>query len=96
MACGSSEAYITVFKPKHPGSDVDGPRIWNSQLLQYAAYRKEDAREEVMGDPKNVRPRCRILHLKLVAFSRIQLRFCINCRLHTQLRFTEMLKVRSR
>lgn len=52
MECGSSEAYVTVFKAKQPGDGVDGPRIWNDQLLQYAAYRDENG--EVIGDPKNV------------------------------------------
>ncbi|KAL7535297.1 LOW QUALITY PROTEIN: hypothetical protein ACHAXR_007456, partial [Thalassiosira sp. AJA248-18] len=66
MACGSSEAYITVFKPAPPdlrasllstASDhtthADGPRIWNDQLLQYAAY--IDDQGKVTGDPKNLR-----------------------------------------
>ena len=52
MACGSSEAYITVFRPATPGDTLDGPHLWNDQLLQYAAYRNEDG--SVMGDPKNV------------------------------------------
>ena len=52
MACGSSEAYITVFRPTTPGNTLDGPHLWNDQLLQYAAYRNEDG--SVMGDPKNV------------------------------------------
>lgn len=52
MSCGSSEAYITVFKPAPPEKSVDGPRIWNDQLLQYAAYNVDG---EVCGDPKNVR-----------------------------------------
>jgi len=49
-ACGSAEAYITVFRPATPGTS-DGPRIWNDQLLQYAAYNQDG---NVMGDPKNV------------------------------------------
>ena len=52
MSSGSSEAYITVFKPASHEKNVDGPRIWNDQLLQYAAYADGDS---VMGDPKNVR-----------------------------------------
>lgn len=52
MSCGSSEAYITVFKPAPPEKSVDGPRIWNDQLLQYAAYNVDG---EVCGDPKNLR-----------------------------------------
>ena len=50
MSCGSSEAYVTVFKPASPGKD-DGPRIWNDQLLQYASYNNKG---DVVGDPKNV------------------------------------------
>jgi nitric oxide synthase oxygenase domain/subunit len=65
MVSGSSEAYVTVFKPATPGKD-DGPQIWNDQLLQYAAFRKSIsidafeegghafAGEEIVGDPKNV------------------------------------------
>ena len=52
MSCGSSEAYITVFKSAPPGENTEGPRIWNDQLLQYAAYSDGG---EVTGDPKNVR-----------------------------------------
>lgn len=51
MSCGSSETYITVFKPAPQGKNKDGPRIWNDQLLQYAAYNDNG---EVIGDPKNV------------------------------------------
>ena len=50
MSCGSSEAYVTVFKPATPGRK-DGPQIWNEQLLQYAAYNEGG---DVIGDPKNV------------------------------------------
>ena len=50
MSCGSAEAYITIFRPETPGTS-DGPRIWNDQLLQYAAYNQEG---HVIGDPKNV------------------------------------------
>ncbi len=51
VACGSAEAYVTVFRPTKPGTS-DGPRIWNDQLLQYAAYNKDG---HVIGDPKNLR-----------------------------------------
>ncbi len=51
MASGSSEAYVTVFKPK-TAEDKDGPRIWNDQLLSYASYKIGG---EDVGDPKNVR-----------------------------------------
>lgn len=60
MISGSSDAFITVFKPATPGSS-DGPRIWNDQLLQYAAYRATPIPfadvGEIVGDPKNVRER---------------------------------------
>jgi nitric oxide synthase oxygenase domain/subunit len=74
MACGSSEAYVTVFRPVTPGKD-DGPQIWNDQLLSYAAYRKPisiDAfaerrhsfvGEEILGDPKNVSISLQIVQL---------------------------------
>ena len=52
MSCGSSEAYISVFRQAKQGT-VDGSRIWNDQLLQYAAYMDEDG--NVTGDPKNLR-----------------------------------------
>ena len=61
MASGSAEAYITVFKPAPPKiteerKNLDGPRIWNDQLLQYAAWRTSDGDvDEVIGDPKNLR-----------------------------------------
>ena len=61
MASGSSEAYVTVFKPAPPktmeeGKNLDGPRIWNDQLLQYAAWRTSDGDvDKVIGDPKNLR-----------------------------------------
>ncbi|KAL7439883.1 hypothetical protein ACHAXM_006921 [Skeletonema potamos] len=51
VACGSAEAYVTVFRPAKPGTS-DGPRIWNDQLLQYAAYNQDG---HVVGDPKNLR-----------------------------------------
>ncbi|KAL7552363.1 hypothetical protein ACHAWF_015597 [Thalassiosira exigua] len=50
MSCGSSEAYVTVFRPAPP--EKDGPRIWNDQLLQYASYNNDGV---VLGDPKNLR-----------------------------------------
>ncbi len=51
MSCGSSEAYISVFRQAKQGT-LDGPRIWNDQLLQYAAYMDDG---NVMGDQKNLR-----------------------------------------
>ena len=59
---GSSEAYITVFKPANPGT-LDGPRIWNDQLLSYACYRDDDDGSKVIGDPKNVSYNCKCLLL---------------------------------
>jgi nitric oxide synthase oxygenase domain/subunit len=64
MVSGSSEAYVTVFKPATPGKD-DRPQIWNDQLLQYAAWGKTTSidtfadnafsgEQEIVGDPKNV------------------------------------------
>ena len=50
VACGSAEAYVTVFRPSTPGTS-DGPVIWNEQLLSYAAYNQHG---EIVGDPKNV------------------------------------------
>jgi len=55
MACGSSEAYVSVFKPAPPalpGKAITGPRIWNNQLLSYAAYNEGG---KVIGDPSNLR-----------------------------------------
>lgn len=57
MASGVSEAYVTVFRPKVPGSK-DGPRIWNEQLLSYASYMEDGGK--VVGDPKNVSERSRV------------------------------------
>jgi len=51
VACGSAEAYVTVFRPSTPGT-CDGPAIWNEQLLSYAAYNQHG---EIIGDPKNLR-----------------------------------------
>ncbi|KAK1736786.1 nitric oxide synthase [Skeletonema marinoi] len=51
VACGSAEAYVTVFRPTNPGTG-DGPAIWNEQLLSYAAYNQDG---KVIGDPKNLR-----------------------------------------
>eukprot|EP00984_Skeletonema_dohrnii_P002603 scaffold912_cov121-Skeletonema_dohrnii-CCMP3373.AAC.4 len=51
VACGSAEAYVTVFRPTNPGTG-EGPAIWNEQLLSYAAYNQDG---KVIGDPKNLR-----------------------------------------
>lgn len=42
---GDLRAVATVFKP-------DGRRLWNSQLLRYAAYRQSDG--SILGDPANL------------------------------------------
>ncbi|MGD1920684.1 MAG: nitric oxide synthase oxygenase, partial [Pleurocapsa sp.] len=42
---GDLRAVMTVFKP-------DGRRLWNSQLLRYAAYRQTDG--SILGDPANL------------------------------------------
>jgi len=41
-------ASIVVFRPQTPGT-LDGPRVWNSQLLRFAGYRMADG--SVRGDP---------------------------------------------
>ncbi len=41
---------ITVFAPEAPGAP--GPRIWNEQLIRYAAYPQPDG--TVVGDPRNL------------------------------------------
>ncbi|MGV2829624.1 nitric oxide synthase oxygenase [Myxosarcina sp. GI1(2024)] len=42
---GDIRAVMTVFKP-------DGRRLWNSQLLRYAAYKQPDG--TILGDPANL------------------------------------------
>ena len=42
---GDLRAVMTVFKP-------DGRRLWNTQLLRYAAYRQPDG--SILGDPANL------------------------------------------
>jgi nitric-oxide synthase len=44
---GRIRAALTVFPPQPPGEP--GWRIWNSQLIRYAGYRKPDG--SVLGDP---------------------------------------------
>ncbi|GAA1570866.1 nitric oxide synthase oxygenase [Actinomadura kijaniata] len=46
---GRIRPIITVFAPDGPGRP--GPRLWNSQLIRYAGYRRPDG---VVGDPANV------------------------------------------
>jgi nitric-oxide synthase, bacterial len=47
---GRIRSYITVFAPDTP--QCRGPRIWNSQVLRYAGYRRADG--GITGDPLNV------------------------------------------
>ena len=86
MACGSSEPYITVFRSETPGTS-DGPRIWNDQLLQYAAYNQDGC---IIGDPKNVSA-CAyyfsLLHILMKLAEHLSLSF-------SKLRFTQMLAER--
>ena len=44
---GRIRPMITVFAPQTPG--VPGIRIWNPQLIRYAAYREPDGK--ILGDP---------------------------------------------
>ncbi|MEP0857881.1 nitric oxide synthase oxygenase [Trichocoleus sp. DQ-U1] len=47
---GNIQITMTVFRPKQP-KERWGPRIWNSQLIRYAAYEQPDG--SVMGDRAN-------------------------------------------
>ena len=47
---GKIRPLITVFPPETQGRP--GPRIWNSQLVRYAGYRRPDG--SIVGDPVNV------------------------------------------
>ena len=49
---GQLRAVMTAFRPQRPG-EARGPRVWNSQLLRYAGYRKSDG--SLLGDPANER-----------------------------------------
>lgn len=48
---GNIEIVLTVFRPTRP-AERWGPRIWNSQLIRYAAYPLADG--SVLGDPANL------------------------------------------
>lgn len=48
---GKVNPTLTMFRPMRPG-EAWGPRIWNPQLIRYAAYRLSDGK--VMGDPANL------------------------------------------
>jgi nitric-oxide synthase, bacterial len=47
---GRIRPIITIFAPDTP--DARGPRIWNEQLIRYAAYRRADG--GVLGDPRQL------------------------------------------
>jgi len=44
---GKIRPTISIFAPRAPGQP--GPRIWNSQLIRYAGYRRPDG--TILGDP---------------------------------------------
>lgn len=48
---GNLQITMTVFRPRQP-KERWGPRIWNSQLFRYAAYRQPDG--SILGDPANL------------------------------------------
>ncbi|MHC5832227.1 MAG: nitric oxide synthase oxygenase, partial [Nostoc sp.] len=48
---GNIQITMTVFRPKQP-KERWGPRIWNPQLIRYAAYEQENG--SVMGDRANL------------------------------------------
>lgn len=48
---GKIQITMTAFRPKQP-KERWGPRIWNSQLIRYAAYEQEDG--SVLGDRANI------------------------------------------
>ncbi|QFU88963.1 Nitric oxide synthase oxygenase [Amycolatopsis sp. YIM 10] len=47
---GRIRSAVTIFAPDSPAGH--GPRIWNEQLIRYAAYRRSD--DSVLGDPRNL------------------------------------------
>ncbi|GMH32248.1 hypothetical protein BSKO_00082 [Bryopsis sp. KO-2023] len=47
-----TDTFITVFPPAKPGDRKSGPRVWNDQLIRYAAYRQEDGM--IVGDRGNL------------------------------------------
>lgn len=48
---GNLQITMTAFRPKQP-KERWGPRIWNPQLIRYAAY--EQADNSILGDPANL------------------------------------------
>ncbi|MCC3422471.1 MAG: nitric oxide synthase oxygenase [Microcoleus sp. PH2017_01_SCD_O_A] len=57
---GNIQITMTVFRPKQP-KERWGPRIWNSQLIRYAAY--EQPNGSIMGDGANFELTAAILKL---------------------------------
>jgi Nitric oxide synthase, oxygenase domain len=45
-----SVPYLAAFRPRAPAAR-DGPRVWNSQLVRFACYERND--ETLLGDPAN-------------------------------------------
>ena len=48
---GNMQSTMTVFRPKRP-KELWGPRIWNPQLIRYAAYEMPDG--SILGDKANL------------------------------------------
>ncbi len=48
---GKVNPTVSLFRPMRPG-EAWGPRIWNPQIIRYAAYRLSDGK--IMGDPANL------------------------------------------
>jgi sulfite reductase alpha subunit-like flavoprotein/hemoglobin-like flavoprotein len=48
---GNLQITMTVFRPRQP-KERWGPRVWNSQLFRYAAYKQPDG--SILGDPANL------------------------------------------
>ncbi len=48
---GKVNPTVSLFRPMRPG-EAWGPRIWNPQVIRYAAYRLSDGK--IMGDPANL------------------------------------------
>ncbi|MEM9008090.1 MAG: nitric oxide synthase oxygenase, partial [Cyanobacteria bacterium P01_F01_bin.86] len=48
---GNIQITMTIFRPKRP-KESWGPRVWNSQLIRYAAYEMPDG--SILGDAANL------------------------------------------
>eukprot|EP00899_Mesostigma_viride_P019797 jgi/Mesvir1/27819/Mv07497-RA.2 len=51
-AAMGTAAMMNIFRAKHP-HESDGPRVWNSQLFRFAAWRQRDM--SVLGDPAELK-----------------------------------------